>query len=700
MRTRLWRWVAATLAPMTLSPDNPFALPSTLPFELPPFADIRDEHYLPAFEAGCEEQLAEVRAIVENPEPPTFENTVVAMERSGRLLGRMLAVFYNRSSSDTTPAIDALEAEIAPRLAAHVDRIALDPGLFARVEAVYRDRAALGLQGEDLRLLEQVYEDLVHAGAQLSADARARLTVINGELSSLEAEFGRRLLADTNDLAVLVDDEALLDGLGEGERAAAAAAATSRGHDGKWLITAVNFTGHPLLSALNDRVLRQRLMEASLHKGGRGNEHDTRATLLRMVELRAERAALFGRASHAEHVISRQTAIHPDNVHAMLRRIAPAAAANAHREAEALQRRIADTGDDFELASWDWPFYAEQVRTEQYAVDHSAMRPYFELERVLQDGVFFAANRLYGITFSERQDLVGYHPDVRVFEVRDEEGKPVGLYLFDVYTRDSKRGGAWMNSLVDQNHLLGQLPVVVNNLNVPKPPVGTPTLLTFDETTTLFHEFGHALHGLLSDVTYPRLSGTSVQRDFVEFPSQVNEMWMLWPEVVHNYARHHETGEPLPQAWIDAVHASRTFNEGYLTTSYLAAAVLDLAWHGLAPGAVVTDVAEFERAAIADYGLDLPLVPTRYRSTYFAHVFAGGYSAGYYGYIWSEVLDADTVEWFTEHGGLTRANGEHFRKHLLARGGSADPMGMYREFRGRDAVIEPLLRRRGLLVAD
>ena len=681
---------------MTLSPENPFAQRSTLPYELPPFALIRDEHYLPAFLAGCEEQLAEVQAIVDTQDVPTFENTIVALERSGQLLARVLNVFFNKSSSDTNDTIDDIEAELAPKLAAHSDAIHLNQALFARIDAVWDQRDDLNLNAEDARLLERTHRNFIQAGAHLDEAKRARLTELNEELSSLETEFGRKLLADTNDLAVVVHDVAELDGLSEDEVAAAKSAAEARGIGDAWLVTAVNFSGHPALGALRNRELRRRLMEASLTKGDRGNEHDTKATLLRIVRLRAERAKLFGRATHAEHVISRQTASTPANVDAMMRRIAPAAAKNAKAEAAALQLAAAAVGDELALESWDWDFYADQVRIAKYAVDLGAMRPYFELERVLQDGVFYAANRLFGLEFTERPDLVAYHPEARVFEVT-RDGQPVGLYIADFYTRDSKRGGAWMNSLVDQNRLFGQLPVVVNNLNTPKPPAGTPTLLTFDMTNTLFHEFGHALHGLLSDVTYPSLSGTSVERDFVEFPSQVNEMWMLWPEVVQNYAKHYETGEALPQEWIDNLEAAKTFNEGYTTTSYLAAAVLDLAWHSLTAESELPDVAEFERAVFADYGLDVPQVPVRYRSTYFAHVFAGGYSAGYYGYIWSEVLDADTVEWFKENGGLTRENGEHFRKTLLGRGGSHDSMAMYREFRGRDADIEPLLRRRGLL---
>jgi peptidyl-dipeptidase Dcp len=435
-------------------------------------------------------------------------------------------------------------------------------------------------------------------------------------------------------------------------------------------------------------------MRESLLKANRPNANDNKPILLQMIKLRAERAELFGKNTHAEHVIAVQTAQTPENVHAMLRKIAPAAVRNAKAEAQDLQK-----SSGAEIESWDWGFYTEQVRIEKYNIDTSKMRPYFELERVLHDGVFFAANKLFGITFKERPDLVTYHPEARAFEVNNEDGSPMGLFIGDFFTRDSKRGGAWMNSLVDQNLLLGQLPVVVNNLNIPKPPAGQPALLTLDFTTTLFHEFGHALHGLLSQVKYPRVSGTSVQRDFVEFPSQVNEMWIMWPEVLDNYARHFETGERLPQEWVDSLNEASTFNEGFTTTSYLAAAVLDLAWHSLnsEQAALVNDVEAFEAKALADYGLDFAPVPTRYRSTYFSHIFAGGYSAGYYGYIWSEVLDADTVNWFKENGGLLRKNGDRFRDALLGRGGSIDSMQMFRDFRGRDSKIEPLLKRRGLL---
>ncbi len=673
---------------------NPFAQRSELEFELPPFSQIRDEHYLPGFYAGCEQQLAEVQAILDTPGAATFENTIVALEKSGQMLMRTLLVFFNKSSSDTSDALDAIEEEMAPKLAAHQDAINLNPVLFARIKNLYDSRESIGLNTEDAWLLERYYKDLIHAGAHLSEAERARLKQLNEELSKLETQFSKNVLADTNDLAVLVETIEELDGLSENEIASAAAAAIDRGHEGKWLIGMVNFSGNPVLDSLTNRELRKKIMQGSLVKANRANENDNKPVLLQIVKLRAERAKLFGKNTHAEHVIAIQTAEHPDNVHAMLRKIAPAAVRNAKAEAEDLKKSAGSS-----IESWDWGFYTERVRLEKYNIDTSKMRPYFELESVLTKGIFFAANKLFGITFKERPDLTTYHPEARAFEVSNEDGTKLGLFIGDFYTRDSKRGGAWMNSLVDQNFLFNQLPVVVNNLNIPKPPTGKPTLLTFSETTTLFHEFGHALHGLLSQVKYPRVSGTSVQRDFVEFPSQVNEMWILWPEVVENYAHHFETGEKLPQEWIDNLDAASTFNEGHATTSYLAAAILDLAWHSLTTeeAAKVSDVEGFEAQAIKEYGLEFAPVPTRYRSTYFSHIFAGGYSAGYYGYIWSEVLDADTVDWFKENGGLQRKNGEHFRNTLLGRGGSIDSMQMFRNFRGRDSKIEPLLKRRGLL---
>jgi peptidyl-dipeptidase Dcp len=613
------------------------------------------------------------------------------------MLFRVLSVFYNKSSADTNDAIDKIEEEIAPKLSAHSDAINLNAELFARIEHIHESRQDLNLDSESVWLIERYYRDFVHAGAKLGASDRETLKALNEKLSKLGTKFSQNVLNDTNDLAILVDDVSELDGLEPGQIDAAAAAAESRGHKGKWLITMVNYTGNPALASLTNRDLRERIMKASLSKGGRANDNDNRALLLEMVKLRAQRAHLMGFKSHAEYVLSEQTAGHPDRVHEMLRKIAPAAVANARSEGAAIQAMIDAENGNFELASWDWSLFTERVRLAKYNVDTAKFKPYFELERVLNDGVFWAATKLFGITFKPRNDLKAYHPEARVWEVHNEDGSALGLYIGDFYTRDSKRGGAWMSAFVEQNHLLGQLPVVFNNMNVPKPSEGTPTLLTFDETATLFHEFGHALHGLLSNVTYPRFSGTSVERDFVEFPSQVNEMWMLWPEVLSNYAKHHETGEALPLEWVENLNRAETFNQGFETTSYLAAAILDLAWHSLTIEDHVDDVESFEAGAIAGYGLEYAPVHTRYRSTYFSHIFDGGYSAGYYGYIWSEVLDADTVDWFKANAGLTRSNGQRFRDSLLSRGGSTDSLGMFRTFTGHDAAIEPLLKRRGLI---
>ncbi|WBU39007.1 M3 family metallopeptidase [Homoserinibacter sp. YIM 151385] len=671
---------------------NPLLEDSTLPYGLPPFADIREEHYGPAIEQGLEEQLAEVRSITRRRELPTFENTVEALERSGRLLGRALRVFFNLSSADSNDRIAELEAEFAPRLAAHQDAIRLDPELYRRVDALWQQREQLELSPQQRYLLERHHTQMTLAGAGLDEERKARLREINQRLSTLTTRFEKQLLASTNELAVHISDEAELAGLGEGERSAAAGAAAERGLEG-WLVTLVLPTGHPWLASLEDREVRARIMSASRARGSRDGEHDNRPVLLEIVRLRAERARLLGFDSHAAFVTADQTARTPEAVADMLGRLAPAAARNARAEKASLEAL-----EGHPVEAHDWALAAERDRAARYELDAAALRPWFEAERVLRDGVFHAATLLYGVTFTERLDLVGYHPDVRVFEVHDEDGTPVGLYLLDLYTRDAKRGGAWMNDLSSQSALTGDPAVVVNNLNVPKPAAGSPTLLTLDEVTTLFHEFGHALHGLFARVDYPSAAGTNVFRDFVEFPSQVNEMWMLWPEVLEHYARHHETGEPLDPAIVERLHEAEQFGEGFGTSEYLAAAILDQAWHRLdeEAAAAVQDVAAFEAAALAEAGLDDPAVPTRYSSTYFAHTFAGGYDAGYYSYIWSEVLDADTVEWFREHGGLTRENGDRFRQRLLGVGGSKDPLEAYRDFRGRDARIEPLLARRGL----
>ena len=668
---------------------NPFLAKSTLPFQLPPFADITDEHYRPAFDAGFAEQLAEIAAITGQDEAATFENTFVPLEKSGQILDRVATVFFNKSSADSNDFTNALEEELAPQLAAHGDAIRLDPALYARIAAVHADREAL--DAEQRYLVERYFTEYTLAGAGLGDDDKQELRDLNGRLSTLETKFEKNLLADTNDLAVVIDDVAELDGLEAGEISAAAAAASERGLDGKYLVTLVLPTGHPWLSSLTNHDVRERIMAASRARGNRDGANDNRPLVLEISRLRAERARLLGFASHAAWVTADETAKTPEAVAAMLGRLAPVAARNARAEQADLEKLAGHP-----LTAADWAYYSEKVRAEKFDVDTAALRPYFEADRVLQDGVFFAASSLYGVTFTERPDLVAYHPDVRVFEVTDADGSAVGLYTLDLYTRDSKRGGAWMNSLVSQNSLLDEPVIVTNNLNVPKPAAGSPTLLTYDEVNTFFHEFGHALHGLFARVTYPRFAGTNVFRDFVEFPSQVNEMWMLWPEVLANYAVHYETGERMPQDVVDKLIASAAFNQGFLTSEYLAAAMLDQAWHVITADDEVTDVAAFEAAALASFGLDNPAVPTRYASTYFAHTFSGGYDAGYYSYIWSEVLDADTVEWFTENGGLTRANGDHFRSRLLGVGGSKDALEAYRDFRGRDAIIDPLLKRRGL----
>ena len=680
---------------MTLA-ANPLSTRSELPFQLPPFEAIMPEHYLPAFEHGMAEQVAEIEVITSNPDAPSFANTIIALERTGETLTRVEAVFSNLASSDTNDEIQAIETEISPKLTAHRDSIYLNTALWARVKAVYETRDHLGLDTESARLVERYHTDFVRAGADLDQRTQHRLRAINEELSSLSTAFQQRLLADTNEAALIVDDASDLAGLSDDAIASAAAAAESRGLDGKYVLNLVLPTGQPALTSLTNRAVRERLFNASIDRGRRGNDHDTSEIATSAVRLRAERARLLGYPDHATYILADRTAESPERLDAMLTQLVPPAIANATAEAKALQSAIDGNGAEHELAPWDWAFYSERARKAQFDIDAGDLRPYFELNRVLHDGVFHAANRLYGLTFSEREDLVGYHPDVRVFEVFNEDGSPLGLFLGDYFARQSKRGGAWMNSFVDQSDLLGAKPIVVNNLNIPKPPDGEPALLTFDEVNTAFHEFGHALHGLFSDVTYPRFSGTSVSWDFVEYPSQVNEMWAVWPEVLSNYAKHFRTGEPLPQELLGRLLASQQWGEGFKTTEYLGATLLDQAWHRLVPDAEIADVAAFEEQALIDAGVHFPLVPPRYRTSYFAHIFTGAYSAGYYSYIWSEVLDADSVEWFKENGGLRRENGDWFRTTLLSRGGSIAEMDAFREFRGRDPKIEPLLQRRGL----
>ena len=676
-----------------ISEDNPLELMSELPYELPPFARITPEHCREALLAGMAEHRAELAAITSASQPPTFENTIVALELAGALLTRAWRVFGNLAASVSTPRLREIEREIAPLDAAHSDAMLLDPALFARVDAVHDARQELGLDAESVRLVERYHLDFVLAGARLDEAGRARLTELNQELSALSTTFGQNLQLATEAVAVRVVEAAELEGLDAEEIAAAATAAGERGLEGYVLPLRLP-THQPVLEKLRNRDLRRRVFEASVGRASEG-EHDNRPVAARIAVLRAERARLLGFDTHAEVVLADQTARTTQAVDATLATMVPAACANAEAEMAALQEVAARDG--VELAAWDRAFYSEQVRAQRYAVDAAALRPYFELERVLNDGVFHAAELLYGYTFRLRQDLGGYHPDVRVWEVLDADDAPVGLYLGDFYAREGKRGGAWMNSCVTQATLTETHAVVVNNLNISRPAGHQPTLLTLDEVTTLFHEFGHALHGLSSAVTYPRFSGTSVPRDFVEFPSQVNEMWALWPEILANYARHIETDEPLPQATVEALEAARLWGEGFATLEYLAATLLDLAWHRITPDTEIGDPLAFEQRALESAGVAFALVPPRYRTTYFQHIFAGGYSAGYYSYIWSEILDADTVEWFRENGGLRRENGTVFRERLLAVGGSIDPLAAFRAVRGRDADPGPLLRRRGLL---
>ncbi|WP_153504629.1 M3 family metallopeptidase [Cumulibacter manganitolerans] len=680
--------------------SNPLIAPSPLPYHLPDFTALRFGHYREAFEAGLEQHRSEIAAITGSDEPPTFANTVVALERAGEILGVAQRVFFNKIGADSDDDLRALEADIAPVLAAHADAVTLDPQLYRRIRAV---RDAGGLDEEDGYLVERYLRDFELRGAALDDDGKEQLRLHNTRLAELKTEFGRRLQADTNDSAVLFDDAAELDGLSTSAISAYADAARARGLDGKYLVTLVLPTAQPALASLTNRESRRRIHEAAVSRGRRGNANDTGDLILEMVRIRAERAALLGYPTHAAYAVADQTAATPEAIEERVYPMAGPAARNALAELAVIQER-ADREQDaagterFEVAAHDWAYYSNRVRAQRYNVDTAALRPYFELERVLRDGVFHAAERVYGLSFVERTDLVGYHPDVRVFEVLDADGSGLGLFLHDVYARDSKRGGAWMNNLVDQSTLLGRRPVVCNNLNVPKPSAGEPTLLTLDEVRTMFHEFGHALHGLLADTRYPSLSGTSVGRDFVEFPSQVNEMWIEWPEIIAHYAVHHETGEALDPDVVRQLAESALWGEGYETAAYLAAALLDQEWHKLSPAqaAAVRSIPEFERAALAEVGLLHDAIPPRYSTTYFNHVFGSGYDAAYYSYIWSEVLDADTVEWFKENGGLTRQNGEHFRRELLSRGRSRDPMASYVAFRGREPEIEPLLRRRGL----
>ena len=678
-----------------LAPDNPFAEPSPLPFGAPPFERIRDEHYGPAIEEGIRRHLAEVEAIAHQDAAPTFENTIVALERSGRLLSRVVKVFDAITSANTNEYLQEVQADVAPRRAAHYDAVYLDDALFARVDTIYRQRAALGLTQEEHYLVERYHEEFVRAGARLSTADKTRLRALNEEESTLTTEFQNRLLAATKAGAVIIDDVSELDGLRDAEIAAAAEAARDRGLDTGWVLPLQNTTQQPMLQSLRRSDVRRRLFEASVHRADRAGEHDTRGLIARLAGLRAERAALLGYTSAAAHVLEDQMAKTPDAAAKLLSDVGRAAAAKARTEAEKIQAVVQRSGGDA-LEPSDWQYFAEQVRQAEYDLDESQIQPYFAVDRVLHDGVFYAAGLLYGLAFKARNDIPVYHPDVCAFEVFDADGSSLALLYSDLFKRDNKSGGAWMDTFVDQSDLLGTKAVVFMVANFSKPAPGRQALLTFDEVTTMFHEFGHVLHGMLARVHYPLLAGTNVPRDFVEFPSQFNEHWALEPSVVANYARHHETGAPMPAVLIDRIKKARTFNQGFALTEYIKAAVIDMAWHTLAESDAPLDAARFETYALERSGLPLPAVPPRYHSTYFAHIWIGGYAAGYYAYLWAEVLDHDAYAWFLERGGLTRENGQRFREMILSKGGTEEPAAMYRAFRGRDPRIDPLLAERGL----
>jgi peptidyl-dipeptidase Dcp len=677
--------------------SNPFFQKSPLQDQAPPFDKIKDADYAPAIEEGMKRQIAEIDAIANDPAPPTFANTLEAMERSGQLLTRVAKVFFNLAQSNTDDAMQKIRAEEAPKLAAHQDAIYLNAKLYARVRALYDKRDSLGLDPESRYLLQRYHLNFVRAGAELKDADKAKLRALNEEEAKLTTQFAQFLLADAKASSVVVSDKAELAGLSEGDLASIAGRAKERGLEGKWIVDLQNTTQQPVLSSLTNRALRQRILEASEARCDHGGPNDTKAIAARLAQLRAERAKLLGFSTHAAYVLDDQMAKTPDHALKLLTDMVPAATAKARREAARMQQLIDSEKGGFTLGAADWELYAEKVRRADYDIDEAQVKPYFPLDRVLQDGVFFAAHELYGLSFRERKDLPVYHPDVRVFEVFDADGRSLALYYGDYFQRANKSGGAWDDSFVDQSALLGTKPVVVNVLNLPRPAAGHPALLSFDDVKGLFHEFGHALHGMFSNIRYPTLGGTP--RDWVEMPSQFNEHWALEPAVFAHYARHYQTGEPIPLALVEKIRKTKTFNEGYATTEYLAAALLDLAWHTLPVDAPQAQVDAFEKSALQRFHVDVPQVPPRYRTTYFSHIWDGGYSAGYYAYLWSEVLDDDAYYWFKEHGGMTRANGQRFREMILSREGTANVDELYRAFRGRDPIVQPLLQERGLVTA-
>ena len=675
---------------------NPFAEASTLFYQAPPFDKIFNTDYQPAIEEGMRQQIAEVNQIASSPEPPIFTNTIIELERSGVMLNRVTKVFYAMTSANTNDSLQKIQNEEAPRLAAHSDAIFLNDKLFQRVKAVYDKRETSNLDTVQKALVDRYFKDFVIAGALLPEADKVKLRALNQEEAKLMTNFQNRLLAATKAGAVVIDNKKELDGLTDVEISAAAQSAHDRGLDGRWVISLQNTTQQPSQASLKNRAVREKLFRASTMRTEHADSNDTRELIKRLNELRAERAKLIGFPNNADYVLEDQMAKTSAVAIKLLTDLAPSAMSKAKAEAAKMQKLIDQQKGGFKLEPWDWQYYAEQVRQAEYALNESEIKKYFELNRVLHDGVFFAANQLYGLTFKERKDIPVYHPDVRVFEVYDADGTSIGIWYCDYFKRDNKRGGAWNGTFIGGTRLLHTKPVVYNVTNFSKPAVGQPALLTYNDVTTMFHEFGHALHALLTNVEYPRLTGTNVPTDFVEFPSQFNEHWALYPTVLVNYAKHYHTGQPIPEQLVEKIKKSRTFNKGFTTTEYLEAALLDMAWNTIAPGSVPADVDSFETKSLERYHVAVPEVPPRYRSTYFAHVWTEGYAAGYYAYMWSEVLDDDAFAWFTEHGGLTRANGKRFREMILSRGGTEEAGALYRAFRGRDPDVEPLLKERGL----
>jgi peptidyl-dipeptidase Dcp len=685
----------ALAAAADFGPANPFYTPSALPFEAPPFDKIKDEDFQPAIEAGMAQQQAEIQAIADNPDAPTFDNTFVAMEKSGQLFDRVMAAFNGVTGANTNPTLQKVKTIEAPKLAAHLDFIYLNTKLFARVAAIYEQRATLKLDPESLRLVEYLYDKFVHAGANLSEADKTELRKINEKASSLSNTFTTKLLAATKDGAFITADKAALAGLSEARTAAAAQAAKSRQVEG-FVIPLQNTTQQPDLVSLSDRATRQAIFEHSWNRTERGDPNDTRDTVARLAQLRAQKAKLLGYPSFAAWKLEDQMAKTPAAALQFMDAIVPAATAKAAREAKDIQAVIDAQRGGFQLQPYDWDFYADQVRKARYDLDESQVKPYFELNNVLQNGVFYAANQLYGLTFKERHDLPVYQPDVRVFEVFDANGKHLALFYCDYFKRDNKNGGAWMSEFVGQSRLLGTSPVVYNVANLPKPAEGEPALITFDGVVTMFHEFGHALHGMFSDAEYPTLSGTATARDFVEFPSQFNEHWARYPAIFSHYAKHYKTGAPMPEELAARLLKSATFNKGYDMTELLAAAELDMQWHSLPLDAPLQKPDDFEQQALDKTHLNVSYVPPRYRTTYFSHIWGGGYSASYYAYIWTEMLADDGYQWFVEHGELSRANGDRFRQMVLSRGNTEDLAKMYEAWRGAAPNTKAMLKYRGL----